>query len=66
MMLKKYSPHYSLLGTPETCTTVLKKLEEIGVTQVAALVDFGLERQKIMESLERLHSLVKEANVQIT
>ncbi|AMA72207.1 MULTISPECIES: MupA/Atu3671 family FMN-dependent luciferase-like monooxygenase [Aneurinibacillus] len=64
LMLRKYSPHYSLLGTPETCKTVLKKLEEIGVTQVAALIDFGLEKQKIMESLERLHLLVKGANVQ--
>lgn len=64
MMLRKYSPHYSLLGTPETCTTVLKKLEEIGVTHVAALIDFGLEKQKIMESLERLVPLVKEANAQ--
>lgn len=64
MMLRKYSPHYSLLGTPETCSIVLRKLEEIGVTQVAALIDFGLQRQKIMESLERLQLLVKEENAQ--
>ena len=47
----------SLLGTPLKCARIIEGLMEIGVNEIACLIDFGLDQPSIMESLHRLNEL---------
>ena len=51
---KRYWKSASLIGTPETCETMLSRLRTIGVNEIACLVDFGIPYQKVMEGLPLL------------
>lgn len=57
---ERYFDDRTLLGTKEKCKKLLNKLEEIGVTEVASLIDFGMENEKIFESLHLLNELKEE------
>lgn len=57
---ERYYAQTSLLGTPEKCTRILAKLGKAGVTEAACLVDFGLARTTVFESLTRLAQLVPQ------
>ncbi len=50
----RYFAVCGLLGTPETCRRTLQKLGAIGVDDVACLIDFGVETDAVLQSLERL------------
>lgn len=54
LFLKKYSPDYSLIGSIESCTKLLDRLKQVGITHISCLVDFGLSEELIMQSLDRL------------
>jgi natural product biosynthesis luciferase-like monooxygenase protein len=43
-----------LIGTPETCRQTVAHLQEIGVDDIACLVDFGLDFNTVMTSLNKL------------
>ncbi|MET8131786.1 MupA/Atu3671 family FMN-dependent luciferase-like monooxygenase [Streptomyces sp. NPDC005251] len=43
-----------LLGTPEHCADVIDRLKSIGVDEVACLIDFGVEHETVLASLEHL------------
>jgi natural product biosynthesis luciferase-like monooxygenase protein/amino acid adenylation domain-containing protein len=58
----RYWQTAALLGTPETCLEVVNKLKEIGVDEVACLIDFGVDEQATLESFERLAELKQRAN----
>ena len=47
----------SLIGTPETCVPFIAKLEEIGINEVACLIDFVQDFDTVMESLPYLQKL---------
>lgn len=47
----------SLIGTLESCTAMVQKLEQIGVDEIACLVDFGVEPADVLQSLEPLNKL---------
>lgn len=47
----------SLIGTPEKCKNFIESLKEIGVDEVACLLDFGLKIEDIMKSLAYLNDL---------
>lgn len=40
-----------LMGSPETCRKMLDRMQAIGVDEVAALIDFGVQHEWVMESL---------------
>ncbi len=50
----RYFEVCGLLGTPETCRKVLAKLSAIGVDEIACLIDFGVETDAALASLELL------------
>jgi natural product biosynthesis luciferase-like monooxygenase protein len=54
LAFERYFKASSLLGTPEKCMQILDQLQQIGVTEIACLVDFGLDTASIMESLHLL------------
>lgn len=49
----------SLLGTPKKCAQLIEQLKEIGVDEIACLIDFGLDFNSVMESLYYLNHLTK-------
>lgn len=46
-----------LMGTPEYCRTLVDNLERAGVDEVAALIDFGVPFDAVMESLNLLEEV---------
>jgi natural product biosynthesis luciferase-like monooxygenase protein len=54
---ERYFGADSLMGTPETAAEFVRRLERLGVDEVACLVDFGVEPHAVLRSLERLHGL---------
>jgi natural product biosynthesis luciferase-like monooxygenase protein len=49
-----------LIGTPENCRQTIARLQEIGVDEVACLVDFGLQFNQVIVSLNKLKDFVQE------
>lgn len=47
----------SLLGDLDKCTRVVKSLEAIGVDEIAALIDFGVDFPSVLDSLDNLKEL---------
>jgi natural product biosynthesis luciferase-like monooxygenase protein len=46
-----------LMGTPDYCKHMVDTLQQAGVDEVAALIDFGIEFDWVMESLDNLKLL---------
>ena len=46
-----------LMGTPTYCRSIVDSLQQAGVDEVAALIDFGVEFDWVMESLDLLKDL---------
>ena len=51
---KKFSKNNTLIGSPESCQKMLFDIQNIGVTEVACLVDFGVENEKVVAGLEKI------------
>lgn len=47
----------SLLGTPEKCVELIDGFSRIGVTEIACLIDFGLDVEVVLEGLHHLNEL---------
>lgn len=58
----KYWQTSALLGTVETCIPTVEKLKEIGVDEIACLVDFGIEKRTLLEALPFLTRLKNQFN----
>lgn len=54
---ERYFETVALLGTPDKCETLIEDLVDIGLTEVACLVDFGLEPKVVLDGLEHLTEL---------
>lgn len=51
---RRYAQSCSLIGSPETCLDVVESLSRIGVDEVGALIDFGVESRQAMLGLDAL------------
>jgi natural product biosynthesis luciferase-like monooxygenase protein len=51
---ERYYRTSSLIGTPASCMKMIERLKAIGVDEVACLIDFGVEVDSVLESLEHL------------
>jgi natural product biosynthesis luciferase-like monooxygenase protein/amino acid adenylation domain-containing protein len=54
---ERYYQTASLIGTPERCGEMIERLREIGVDEVACLIDFGVEVETVLASLESLNEV---------
>jgi natural product biosynthesis luciferase-like monooxygenase protein len=54
---ERYFAAASLMGTPESCQEIIKKLETIGVNEIACLMDFGISSEIIMKNMIYLAEL---------
>jgi natural product biosynthesis luciferase-like monooxygenase protein len=60
---ERYFETAGLFGTPERALGMLERLADIGATEVACLIDFGIEADVVLDSLvhlERLQTLWAE------
>jgi phthiocerol/phenolphthiocerol synthesis type-I polyketide synthase E len=46
-----------LCGTPEKCARLIDRLIEVGVSEVACFIDFGVDPDLVLESLHHLNQL---------
>jgi natural product biosynthesis luciferase-like monooxygenase protein len=53
----RYFETSALFGTPESCVQRIEELKEIGVDEIACLIDFGLAADVVLNGLERLDRL---------
>ena len=63
---KRYITHSSLIGTKDSCRNMLYRLSDIGVSEIACLIDFGVDHSAVMASLERLTELKEQYNAEQT
>lgn len=54
---ERYFEQAGLFGTPESCQEMLVHLCRAGVDEVACLVDFGVEVDSVLKSLELLNAM---------
>jgi len=52
-----YFEHGALIGTPGKCSRLIDRLIELGVNDIACLIDFGLDFDSVMRSLGYLNEL---------
>jgi natural product biosynthesis luciferase-like monooxygenase protein len=57
----RYFETASLMGTPDSCLATVKRLAAMGVDEVCCLVDFGLDLDRVKESLPYLTELKERA-----
>lgn len=56
----RYYGKSALFGTPQRCMRLLDRLAEIGVDEVACLIDFGVDTKTALAGLEDLNRLRQE------
>lgn len=53
----QYFQDRTLFGTPGKCVRLVEKLSELGVDEIACLIDFGVDTDSVLESLNHLDEL---------
>ncbi len=59
---ERYFRTHGLFGTPESCGEMIATLQDIGVNEVACLIDFGVDQDLVLESLTHLNTLRERSN----
>lgn len=59
---QRYSKTSALIGTRNSCRAMVNSLKEIGVDEVACLIDFGIGEQELMEGLKNLQAFRTDNN----
>ncbi len=54
----RYCAEKTLMGTVQSAENILKKLYDAGATEIACLIDFGLNFDDIMQGLEKIKILI--------
>ena len=62
----RYFETSGLLGSPDKCHCLIDRLKEIGVNEVACLIDFGVDVQSVLSSLNLLNTLKNDANSNVS
>ena len=57
LAFERYRRTSSLIGTPQSCLPMINQLKSIGVNEVACLIDFGVDVDSVLASLEHLDAL---------
>ncbi len=62
---ERYFQTSALFGTPDTCLARVARLKEIGVNEIACLIDFGVDVDTVMTALYSLKSLKEYSNADV-
>jgi amino acid adenylation domain-containing protein len=55
--LERYCRTSTLFGTPDSCVPIIERLRDIGVDEIASLIDFGVDANVVLSGLESLNIL---------
>ncbi|WP_157333009.1 MupA/Atu3671 family FMN-dependent luciferase-like monooxygenase [Paenibacillus lutrae] len=66
LIFERYWSSAALFGTPESCSKFAEKLVAIGVNEIACLIDFGVETNAVLDSLNELVILKEKVNHHFT
>ncbi|MEM7034729.1 MAG: MupA/Atu3671 family FMN-dependent luciferase-like monooxygenase [Chloroflexota bacterium] len=55
--MERYIQSSSLIGTPDRCATMIANVQAVGVDEIACLIDFGIDRNRVLNSLQTLQAL---------
>jgi natural product biosynthesis luciferase-like monooxygenase protein len=58
----RYVETNGLFGTPESCVALVERLAELGVDELACLIDFGIAPDIVLKNLANLDRLRHESN----
>ncbi len=59
---ERYFQTSGLFGTPERCIEMIDQLKEIGMDEIACLIDYGIETESVLASLGKLNEVRCLAN----
>ena len=59
---ERYFGTAGLFGTPESCLAQVDQLRELGVDEIACLIDFGVDDDVVLDALANLDELRRAAN----
>ncbi len=59
---ERYFHTSALFGTPNTCLEMVQRLQGIGVDEIACLIDFGIDSNTVLASLNSLNNLRELVN----
>jgi natural product biosynthesis luciferase-like monooxygenase protein len=59
---ERYFKTAALMGTPVSCLDLVLRLKEIGVDEIACLIDFGVQAEKVLVSLNYLNELHRKCS----
>ena len=62
---ERYFQLAALFGTPSSCLKMVNDLKEIGVDEIACLIDFGVDIDLVLSNLDNLNQLRKKAGAYI-
>jgi natural product biosynthesis luciferase-like monooxygenase protein len=62
---ERYFQTSALFGTPDTCLARVARFKEIGVNEIACLIDFGVDVDTVMTALSSLKSLKEHSNADV-
>jgi len=62
---ERYFQTSALFGTPDTCLKMVARLKEIGVDEIACLIDFGVDVDSVMTALHSLKRLKDDCHLGI-
>jgi natural product biosynthesis luciferase-like monooxygenase protein len=60
----RYFEDSGLFGTVEDCLNRVEQLKRIGVDEIACLIDYGIEKQTVLNGLQHLAKVRELSNVQ--
>jgi natural product biosynthesis luciferase-like monooxygenase protein len=60
----RYYQSSALFGTPPSCAALIQQVKEMGVDEVACLIDFGMDADVVLASLKHLNELKDRSNAE--
>jgi natural product biosynthesis luciferase-like monooxygenase protein/amino acid adenylation domain-containing protein len=58
---ERYFQTHGLFGTPRTCMQMVDRLKDIGIDEIACLIDFGVDIDTVLDGLCSLNALRKRS-----
>jgi natural product biosynthesis luciferase-like monooxygenase protein len=56
---ERYFETSSLMGDVDRCVTMAERMRELGADEIACLIDFGVEEERVLEGLDRLAAVAR-------
>jgi natural product biosynthesis luciferase-like monooxygenase protein len=60
----RYFEDSGLFGTVDDCLNRVEQLKRIGVDEIACLIDYGIEKQTVLNGLQHLAKVREQSNIQ--